>query len=298
MPKSNELIPEILSEVAAHPTTNRRSLIKNLALATAGVGAASALSTTSAHAASTVNPIDVVQFALGLEYLEAEFYTIATTGMTLQQYGVDTSGSGRSGPTLTQYGKVDFSDNTILTEAAVLDIAADERAHVKLLRSALASYSVTPVAKPTINLDVLQARGASLGNMAAFLNLARIFEDIGVSAYSGGSTYLAAAPAVLMIAARILAVEGEHVGNIRLQIAKLGIGTFAVDAADIVPPPTGTNFFSTNTANGLPAYRTPGEVLYLAFGGQANVGSGGFFPMGYNGYFHVSSSPATAANLE
>lgn len=292
MPKSHELIPDVLSE-----TTNRRSMIKKLAMATAAAGAAAALPT-PAVAASTVNPIDIVQFALGLEYLEAEFYTIATTGQTLEQSGIDTSGSGRSGPTITKYGKVDFSDNTILTAAVAMDIAADERAHVKLLRAALASYNVTPVAKPTINLDYLDARGASLAGMAGFLNLARIFEDVGVSAYSGGAAYLASVPAVLMTAARILAVEGEHVGNIRLQIAKLGIGTFALDGADVLPPPTGTNFFSTNTANGLPAYRTPGEVLFLAFGGQEKVGAGGFFPMGYNGTFHVSSAPATAANLE
>lgn len=292
MPKSHELIPDVLSE-----TTNRRSMIKKLAMATAAAGAAAALPTPAA-AATTVNPIDVVQFALGLEYLEAEFYTIATTGKTLAQTGIDTSGSGRSGPTTTKYGKVDFSDNTILTSAVVNDIAADERAHVKLLRSALASYNVTPVAKPTINLDALEARGASLSGMPGFLNLARIFEDVGVSAYSGGSPYLASNPAVLMTAARILAVEGEHVGNIRLQIAKLGIGTFAVDAADVIPPPSGTNFFSTNTANGLPAYRTTGQVLYLAFGGVANAGAGGFFPNGYNGVFHTSSSPATSANLD
>lgn len=292
MPKSQELIPELLSE-----TTNRRSMIKKLAMATAAVGAASTMGSKAAVAAGPT-PFDVVQFALGLEYLEAEFYTIATTGKTLEQSGIDTSGVGRSGPTQTMYGKVDFSDNTILTGAVAMDIAADERAHVKLLRAALASYNVTPVAKPTINLDALQGRGASLSNMASFLNLARIFEDVGVSAYSGGAGYLASAPAVLMIAARILAVEGEHVGNIRLQIAKLGIGTFAVDGADVIPPPSGTNFFSTNTANGLPAYRTPGEVLYLAFGGVANAGAGGFFPMGYNGVFHTSSGPATSANLD
>lgn len=292
MPKSHELIPDVLSE-----TTNRRSMIKKLAMATAAAGAAAALPT-PAVAASTINPIDIVQFALGLEYLEAEFYTIATTGMTLEQTGIDTSGSGRSGPTLTKYGKVDFSDNTIFTGPVANDIAADERAHVKVLRSALQSYNVTPVAKPTINLDALEGRGASLSGMAGFLNLARIFEDVGVSAYAGGSPYLASVPAILMTAARILAVEGEHVGNIRLQIAKLGIGTFAIDGADVIPPPSGTNFFSTNIANGLPAYRTPGQVLYLAFGGAANAGAGGFFPMGYNGVFHTSSAPATSANLD
>lgn len=292
MPKSTELIPDLLSE-----TTNRRSMIKKLAMATAAVGAASTVGTTSAVAAtSSTTAIDVVQFALGLEYLEAEFYTIATTGKTLEQTGIDTSGTGRSGPTMTKYGKVDFSDNTILTGAVAMDIAADERAHVKLLRSALRSYGVTPVAKPTINLDALAPLGASLQNMQTFLVLARIFEDVGVTAYAGGAPLLVSEPAILGYAARILAVEGEHVANIRLQIAKLGIPTFALDAVDIIPPPSGSNFFSTNTANGLVGVRTPFEVLFLAFGDTPNAGAGGFFPMGYNGAYHHSSAASAPAS--
>jgi hypothetical protein len=54
---------------------------------------------------------------------------------------------------------------------------------------------------------------------------------------------------------------------------------------------------SINPSNGLPATRTPGEVLYLAFGGKANATSGGFFPYGVNGSITMSSGPATAANL-
>lgn len=295
MPKSTELIPDLLSE-----TTNRRSMIKKLAMATAAVGAASTVGGKAAVAAtSSTTAIDVVQFALNLEYVEAEFYTIATTGKTLAQTGIDVSGAGRSGPTTTKYGMVDFSDNTILTGGVAMDIAADERAHVKLLRSALMSYGVTPIAKPEINLDVLDSSGASLQNMRTFLVLARIFEDVGVSAYAGAAPLLVSEPAILMYAARILAVEGEHVANIRLQIAKLGIPTFSLDAADVIPPPSGSNYFSTSTANGLVAVRTPFEVLYLAFGDASNAGAGGFFPMGVNGAFrHSSKYPAPASNLD
>ena len=138
--------------------------------------------------------------------------------------------------------------------------------------------------------------GASLSNQNAFLILARAFEDIGVSAYSGGAAFLASSP-YLTAAARILAVEGQHTGNIRLQIARLGLGTFPLDGADVIPPPSGTNSFSTNKANGLCATRTPGQVLYLAYGLQANVTVGGFFPNGVNGVLNMSSGPATVANL-
>ena len=122
---------------------------------------------------------------------------------------------------------------------------------------------------------------------------------MGVTAYAGAAPLLISEPAILGYAARILAVEGEHVANIRLQIAKLGIPTFALDAVDIIPPPSGSNFFSTNIANGLVGVRTPAEVLFLAFGDASNAGAGGFFPMGYNGTFHHSSaSSAPASNLD
>jgi hypothetical protein len=125
--------------------------------------------------------------------------------------------------------------------------------------------------------------------------LARIFEDIGVSAYCGGAGYLVGSP-YLGTAARILAVEGEHVGNIRLQSALLGIPAPQLDGADIIPPPAGTNYFSTNSATGLCAVRTPGQVLYLAYG-AANVTSGGFFPNGVNGVINMSSAAATVTAL-
>jgi Ferritin-like domain len=42
----------------------------------------------------------------------------------------------------------------------------------------------------------------------------------------------------------------------------------------------------------LAAVRTPGQVLYLAYGNLANARSGGFFPKGADGYFVVSTYEA------
>ncbi|MEJ7609041.1 MAG: ferritin-like domain-containing protein [Bryobacteraceae bacterium] len=278
-------------EAALSNTTNRRGLLRKLAVAGAAVSATQLPLNAQAPAAS-----DVVQFALNLEYLEAEFYSIAVTGRNLQQRGIPITGSGVSGPTTTSFGKVNFGNNLVLTGASAKDISDDEVAQVLALRATLTSNGITPVAKPAINLDALALAGASLANQQAFLVLARAFEDIGVSAYGGGASFLAGSP-YLTAAARILAVEGEHTGNIRLQIARLGIPTTPLDAADIVPPPSGSNLFSTNKANGLTAIRTPGQVLYLAYGFMANVAKGGFFPNGVNGMLNMSSGPATAANL-
>lgn len=281
-----EIIREALSQ-----STNRRGLLKKLAVAGAAIGA-----TQLPINAQAPSAVDVVQFALNLEYLEAEFYSIAVSGQNLQQKGVPITGSGATGPTTTMFGKVNFGNNLVLTAGSAEDIMDDEIAHVKTLRNALQANGITPIAKPAINLDALASAGASLQNQQTFLVLARAFEDIGVSAYNGGASLLAGSP-YLMTAARILAVEGQHTGNIRLQVARLGIPVPPLDGADIVPPPSGGNFFSTNKANGLSAFRTPGQVLYLAYGFMANVTAGGFFPNGVNGLIKMSSGPATSANL-
>lgn len=282
----NQIFDDVLSD-----KRNRRSLLKKLAVAGAVLGASQNVSQ-----AQTPTAVDVVQFALNLEYLEAEFYAIATTGQNLQARGVPITGTGTPGPTTTIYGQVNLGNNLVLSAGSAKDLADDEIAHVMVLRGALTANGVTPIAKPAINLDALAGFGASLANQMTFLRLARAFEDIGVSAYSGGAALLAGSP-YLMTAARILAVEGIHTGNIRLQVARLGITTFALDGADILPPPSGTNLMSTNKANGLNAFRTPGQVLFLAYGLQANVTSGGFFPNGVNGVLNLSTAAATSANL-
>lgn len=287
----------LISNVLAS-SPNRRSLLKKIGVASAAVTAAATAGGKLEAQSGVPSPVDVVQFALNLEYLEAEFYAVATSGQTLEQQGVDISGTGASGATTTSYGKVNFGNNSIYTGSVANNIALDEKDHVILLRTALMGLGITPIAKPAINLDALASMGASLQNQQSFLILARIFEDIGVSAYAGGAQYLAPGPAVVLTtAARILAVEGEHVANVRLQLAHFGISVPAIDPADVVPPPAGSNFFTTNTANGLVPIRTPGQVLFLAYGGQANVTKGGFFPDGVNGTLNMSSAAATAANL-
>ncbi len=285
----------IIQEVIAK-SSNRRGMIKKLAMAAAAAGATKVGSELPLSAQSTPSPSDIVQFTLNIEYLENEFYSVGFTGQTLAQRGVPIDGIGITGPTTTSFGAVNFGNNFALTSGSERDVAASELPHIYVLRAALMANGITPIAKPPINLDALASMGASLANQQTFLVLSRIFEDIGVSAYTGGSPILAGSP-YFATAARILAEEGENIGNIRLQVARLGIPTFPLDGADVLPPPTGSNSFSTNKANGLCAYRTPGQILFLAFGMVANATSGGFFPSGVNGMLTTSSGPATAANL-
>ena len=188
------------------------------------------------------------------------------------------------GPT---YGghRVDFDNDRLFTYEIALELAYDEREHVRLLRSALGSDAV---AKPTIDLDAL---GFGFDSESDFLKLARIFEDIGVTAY-GGAAPLISSKDYLATAARILATEAEHVGNIRLQVARFDVATAPrLDGVDILPPPSGRCFFSV-TKQALTETRTPPQVLYLAYGNKANATSGGFFPCGANGYFNQSGTAA------
>lgn len=287
MPKN--LIGEL---VAASP--NRRSFLKTLGAATAGVTAMSLTGVKSAKAA-TATEVEVLQFALNLEYLEAEFYTYSVSGVGIEHYGFQVNGNanGSNSPTggTTTGGKI-VSFPVQLSYDVAAQIANDERQHVTLLREALGADKI---AKPNINLNAL---GLMTGNINDFARQARIFEDIGVSAYSGAAGLLST-PAIITYAARILAAEAQHTAAVRYQIAYYGVTTSALDGADIIPPPSGTtaHVLSLNATNGLCATRTPGEVLYLAFDGP-NLSSGAFFPNGVNGAITMSgSSAATSANL-
>jgi len=261
---------------------NRRTFVRNIGVA-AAIGAF-ATSEGKAQSPPPVTDIDILNFALNLEYLEAEFYIVATTGKRLANTSVVITGNGAPGAT-TGGQQVAFSDPVV--QAVAQELAANEQTHVTLLQSAIKGLGGTPIAKPAIKLDAL---GFGFGNQTEFLTLARIFEDIGVTAYGGAAPQLKNY-AIIGYAARILAVEAEHAGNIRLLIARNSISTTALDSVDHVPPPSGAQYFSTNSS-ALTEVRSPGQVLFLAYGGAANATSGGFFPAGVNGTINTASATA------
>src|SRR6516164_5552375 len=239
-----------------------------------------------------IDEADILNFALNLEYLEAEFYTYATTGKSITTFGIGTKGSvSGSNPTTggtTVGGKqVTFSDNEAVIRDMATQIGADERAHVVLLRGALGSAAC---AMPNIDLGAL---GFGFGNQNDFLRAARILEDIGVTAYSGAAGFLKT-PDIITAAACLLGAEAEHAAAIRTHMARLKIPTTALDGVDLVPPPSGDarHVLSVKDSDGLIATRTAGQVLYLAFGAKAGVKQGGFFPTGLNGMITASESAA------
>ena len=238
----------------------------------AGVAAATMLggSLRMAEAAttSTITDVDILNFALNLEYLEAEFYAVATYGSTLLQLGVITA-SEESGPTTGGNMVPNFGNSPLAFLASALRV--DEIKHVKFLRAALGSAAVK---KPAINLDAL---GYGYSDVYSFLKLSRQFEDVGVSAYLGAAP-LITSKTYLKAAAAIMDTEAQHSGSIRLSCILDNVTSPAVDAKD-VPPTEQTPYFVDSRALTIP--RTPSEVLRIVYAG--GTCSGGFYPNGMNG---------------
>ena len=248
--------------IAPHAT--RKQVLTTLATGTALGAALAAFGTAPAVVnAQAVTDTDILNFALNLEYLEAEFYNYAVHGKGIAELGIPVSGTGASGGTVGG-SQVRLSGKIVADTAQQL--AHDELTHVQLLREALGKDAV---AKPAINLGAL---GVGFKNLMEFLVVARAFEDTGVSAYAGAAPLIASKD-VLGTAARILVAEAQHAGNIRVLVALKGVPTMALDPKDIVPPPSGTNVFSLDD-KALGTVRTPQEVLAIVKP---------FFPNGLNG---------------
>jgi Ferritin-like domain len=232
--------------------------------------------------AGAITDVDILNFALNLEYLEAEFYTVATTGKTHDQSGIPVTGTGNPGKT-TGGKTVNLTNSSNKTEitgdlkAVVQEITFDEQQHVMLLRSALGSAAI---AKPAINLDAL---GTGFEGFLHFIALARAFEDVGVSAY-GGAAPLISSKDILGTAARIALTEAYHAGSLRtISAANKNPFLFPVDSQDILPPPSGKQYFTVN-GQALSIVRTPGQVLSIVYHNTTNgATAGGFFPNGVNG---------------
>ncbi|MBW6522775.1 ferritin-like domain-containing protein [Sphingomonas sp. RHCKR47] len=191
---------------------------------------------------TAVSDSDILNLALNLEYLEAQFYLYAVNGTGLSA-AQTASGSGAAGGTVTGGAKVDFTGDPVVG-AYAREIAADEAAHVAFLRTALGSAAV---AMPNINIDggangAFTAAARAAGVIGAsdtfnpysspenFLLGAFIFEDVGVTAYKGAAPLLSN-KTYLEAAAGILAAESYHAGIVRTVLYAKGMSTTALITA-------------------------------------------------------------------
>ena len=282
-----------------------------------GTSNATPTPTPTAVSTDAVSDIDVLNFALNLEYLEAQFYAAAAYGSALTDTAI--KGVGNQG-TVTGGAQVPFTDP--LVAAYAREIAADEATHVNFLKNLLGSAAV---AMPAINIDGSSATGAfSLAAQAAgivasgatfnpyasdenFLLGAFLFEDVGVTAYKGASPLLTN-KIYLAQAAGILAVEAYHAGLIRSVLYRKGIETTptllsraqSLSAARDALDGTGSDdqgVGDATVANITPAdgsavaySRSTGQVLNIAYLTRAQATKGGFFPNGVNGSIFTSAA--------
>jgi hypothetical protein len=126
--------------------------------------------------------VEILNFALTLEYLEAAFYTQAlkrTKGL---------SGDARS---------------------LAKEIRDNENEHVGALVSTIKDLGGTPVKAPGVDF------GTAFANQESFLKLAQTFEDTGVSAYNGAAPAIKSKD-VLAAAGSIVQIEARHAAAIRL----------------------------------------------------------------------------------
>ncbi|WP_244627319.1 ferritin-like domain-containing protein [Microvirga tunisiensis] len=239
---------------------------------------------------------DIFQFALNLEYMEAEYYLRATTGK-----GIDAADIGADAGGVNGGRKVSFRDKAISEFAD--ELAKNELAHVRFYRKTLGSQAV---ARPTIDFEggfkaVATAAGLPefdpFANDMNFLLGGVLFEDVGVTGYAGAAPLLQKKEFV-EAAAAILAVEAYHIGMARSQLDQMG--EKAQKAANAVsaardkldgPHDKDQGIERNGKANLLPATpdgmvfrRTPQEVLRIVYlTDKAGVDSGGFYPKGING---------------
>ncbi len=227
----------------------------------------------------TIGPsvLDILNFALNLEYLEASFYLYVTSGS-----GLSAADMGSNPGTVTGGAQVTFSNPVVASAANQL--ATDEREHVEFLRATITAIGGTPVSMPNINL----AAGGPVNSDATFLAAARQFEGVGVSAYIGGAQYLVSSTQALTYAAQITHVEAQHHGLLRELCIALGVTSPAADSQD--QPPANSQVFNTSTTTGLNPLRTTSQVLQIVYGaaGMIGVAKGGFFPNGLNGAIAIS----------
>ncbi len=229
-----EHVLELQQELEERRSSRRSALLMGGA-ALAGL-ALSRKASAQSTAPSAANDANILNFELNLEYLEAQFYTYATTGQSLTAAGGSIAGGGgAAGGTVTiksSSPKVPFTTDAVGTALMnyAMETAKEERNHVNFLQTALnANGANAAVAMPNINLQasfVALATAAGFPNPTAFdpfadqysfLLGAFIFEDVGVTAYLGAAPSIFT-PAYLSAALGIHAVEAYHAGSIRTQI--------------------------------------------------------------------------------
>ncbi len=140
--------------------------------------------------------IDVLNFALTLEYLESQYYNLGTSS-----------------------GVILAGDVAVFNQ-----IKQHENDHVAFLQSTITQLGGTPVNSPIFDFTA----GGAFNPFVIygdFLALAQAFEDTGVRAYKGQAGNLISNDGVLTAALQIHSVEARHASEVRRIRTKNGFDT-------------------------------------------------------------------------
>ncbi|HEV7347602.1 ferritin-like domain-containing protein [Telluribacter sp.] len=174
---------------------SRRSFMSSfsskVAAAATPLAVASILNKATAQATLPQQIVDVLNFALTLEYLEAEYYI-----------------RGLNTPGLIPANTRDVFDQ----------IRKHEVAHVEFLKSALGNKAVM---KPNFDFTAKGMFPNVFSDYPTFVTVAKAFEDTGVRAYKGQAPNLMSVDAILEAALRIHSVEARHAAEVRIILSIL-----------------------------------------------------------------------------
>ncbi len=190
------VLDAIEPEVSDRIVAGRRTLLTKYGAPAAMLGSVPlvlAMASSEAFAAGGMpqQVVDVLNFALTLEYLEAAYYK---------------KGNAAKGLIPAKY------------KAMFQTIGAHENAHVKLLKGALGAAAVK---SPAVDFTAGGKYADVFSNFETFATLSATFEDLGVAAYKGQAGNLAGT-AVLTTALQIHSVEARHASAVRPLIGKAG----------------------------------------------------------------------------
>ncbi|MGI8729451.1 MAG: ferritin-like domain-containing protein [Solirubrobacteraceae bacterium] len=176
------MAPE-LATIKIHGVTRQAFLMRSALAAGAAYGALSATPyITKALAQDEVDDVAILNFALTLEYLEAEYYMLGVKQV-----------NGLSG-----------DEKKLATE-----LRDNEIEHVDALKATVEKLEGTPVDKPEFDF------GNAFSSRDSFLKTSNTLEDTGVSA-SNGAGPLIESGEVLSAAGSIVQVEARHAALVRL----------------------------------------------------------------------------------
>jgi hypothetical protein len=158
---------------------NRASFLLKGALGAGALFGASAVTpfVSNALAAGASSDVDILNFALMLEYLETDFY---------QSKGRRIGLSGKARSYARSFG-------------------AEEAEHVAALTKAIKAAGGKPVKKPTFSFPV--------SDQKSFLKLAYTLENVGVGAYNGAGPLLKSKE-LLIAAGEIVQIEARHAATV------------------------------------------------------------------------------------